>query len=112
MYTGKPKVENSLFTFFPNMCFNFFPDLFYYLFNSCGMDPSVCYEPFERKSCNFTPYRIKSGEGYNFWCIVNNQVNTCCCFEGPYIPSLSADYSPFHFIIGEGHCSYGRIGDI
>ena len=58
-------------------------------------------EFFQRNSCNFSADRVKTRQYHRFWCIINNQINACQCFQCTNISTLTSNDTPLHFVVGQ-----------
>ena len=94
------------FAFLTNGDFHFFLGFFHHFFNTGRMHTPVHNEFFQCDSGNLSADRVETGKNNRFWCIVNDQVNACQCFQRADVSAFTTDDTAFHFIIRQLYHRY------
>ena len=81
-------------------------------FDSGRMDPAVRNEPFEGKTGNLAPDRVKAADRDGLGRIVYDEVNTGQGLESTDVASFAADDAALHVVPRQGDGTDGHLGSV
>ena len=107
MQTIDTCVKGCCFAFFSDRCFHFFSCLFHHFLDTRRMNTAVYDQFFQSQSCDLSSDGIEAGQDDCFRCIVDDQIDTCQCFQCTDVSAFAADDTAFHFIVRQLYNGYG-----
>jgi hypothetical protein len=98
MKTMDPEFDDGAFSYFHDLLFDLPAGFLHNLFDTGRVDPSVCHQALQRKTCDLTAQRIEGRKHDGLRGVVHHQIDTCGGFDGPDIPSLATDDLTFDLV--------------